>query len=150
MPLRRKATDEIWDIARRRVSQHLCETIGCEAGQASGLAKFLIEHAYEDDLISGAKSFTGSGGERQKFIFAVFHKVGAAAAGPRIISINPDDPQSDLAELKLQKSNPQNIIVSIHTLVIDAWDGLLNLPGEVEVWISTSRRKMISLLGEAD
>jgi hypothetical protein len=148
MPLRSNAMDEMWNIARFQVSQHLSK-IGCEAGQASGLARFLIDHAYED-LISGAKSFTGSGGERQKFIFAVFPKVGTAVGGPRIISINPDDPQSDLAELKLQKSNPQNIIVSVHTLVIDAWDGHPKLPGEVEGWISTSRKKMISLLGESD
>jgi hypothetical protein len=136
--------DEIWDIARNRVSQSLCD-IGIETDRASRLAKFLVDLAYKD--LIGGEHFTGSGGKRQKFLFAEFVR-GAEPVGPRIISINPDDPQADLAELELQKSSPQNIVVSIHRLVIEALDGLENRPGEVDGWIRESRKKMFELVGE--
>jgi hypothetical protein len=144
----------LWDIARLRVSRYLCDIgfeagIGFKEGQAFGLADFLVNLAYKE-LIDGEKSFTKSGGERQKILFAVFVRVGLTPVGPRIISVDPDDAHASLQEIALQTFNPQNVIVPIHKLILDAWGSLPDLPGEVEVWISASRKKMISLLGEAD
>ncbi|HEY4981258.1 MAG TPA: hypothetical protein VII24_04790 [Pseudolabrys sp.] len=136
----------IWDIARLRVSRHLCD-IGLEAEQAFGLAKFLVDLAYKD-LIDGA-NFTESGGKRQEFLFAVFFRVGPMPGGPRIIRVKPNDPQADqitaLVEIGLQASNPQNIIVPIHKLVLDAWYSLPNLPGDVEGWMKATSLKMSAL-----
>ena len=135
----------IWDIARMRVARYHCD-IGLEAEQAFGLAKFLVDLAYKE-LISGAKSFTASAGGQQKFLFAVFFRVGPTPGGPRIISVNPDDPQSDLAEIGLQASNPRNIVVPLHELVLDAWYSLPNLPGDVAAWMEASSKKMRALTG---
>jgi len=141
----------IWDIARLRVSRHLCD-IGFDAERAFLLAKTLVDRAYKD-LMSGNKTFTESAGKKQKFLFIVFFRVGATPGGGQVIEINPDnldEQKSDLAELGLQAFDPKNVVVPIHKLVLDAWRLLPNLPGEIDVWISASRQKMINLLGEAD
>ena len=132
----------IWDIARLRVSRHLCD-IGLEAEHAFGLAEFLVDLAYKD-LISG-KSFTKHGGERQKLIWAVFVRVGPVPVGPRIISVDPDNTKSAIEEIALQAFNPQNIVVPIHKLILDAWYSLPNLPGDVEVWMRATSSKMSAL-----
>jgi hypothetical protein len=139
----------LWDIARLRVSRHLCDIgfeagLGIKEGQAFGLAKFLVNLAYKE-LIDGEKFFTKSGGERQKFLFAVFVRVGLPPVGPRIILVDPDDSQSALEELALQTFNPQNVIVPIHKVVLDAWSSLPDLPGDVAVWMQATSSKMSAL-----
>ena len=141
----------LWDIARLRVSRHLCD-IGFDAERAFDLAKFLVDLAYKH-LIDATNSFTMSAGDRQEFIFAVFYREAIAATGPSIIRLNPngDKWRAGLEEIGLQATNPRNVIVPLHQLVLDAWSLLPDLPGDVKAWMDASSAKMKKLQsGEGD
>ena len=47
-----------------------------------------------------------------------------------------------LIELALGASDPQNVIVPVHALVLDVWRRLPNLPLEIAEWALASKRKL--------
>jgi hypothetical protein len=63
----------------------------------------------------------------------------------RIITVLPDAPQRGVIELALGASDPQNVIVPVHALVLDIWGRLPNLPLKIAEWVLASKRKLHAL-----
>jgi hypothetical protein len=138
----------LWDIARLRVSRHLCD-LNFDAQRAFGLAKLCVELAYKT-LMTGSQAFSADAGERQEFKYLVSLRANPIPGGVRIITVLPDAPQRGLIELALAASDPQNVILPVHALVLDAWHSLPNLPLDVAEWMNASRTKMRALQARGD
>jgi hypothetical protein len=133
----------LWDIARLRVSRHLCD-LNFDALRAFSLAKLFVELAYKN-LMTGRQAFSAEAGERQEFKYLVSLRANPIPGGVRIVTILPHDPQRGLIELALAASDPQNVILPVHAIVLDAWHSLPNLPFDVAAWLYASRNNMHAL-----
>lgn len=139
------------DIARLRISRFLSDA-GIEAGRdkkrSFGLAKLFIADAY-GHLLSGKTAFTVTAGEQQQFVYPIFNRK-TRTVGP-IIRLDPQatdaEKQAKLRELAQQAARPENLIVPIHRLVLDAWYSLPDLPGDVAAWMRASSHKLDAAFG---
>jgi hypothetical protein len=138
----------LWDIARLRVSRHLCD-LNFDAQRSFGLAELFVDLAYKN-LMTGRQAFSADAGERQEFKYLVSLRANPIPGGVRIVTVLPDDPQRGLMELALAASDPQNVILPVHAFVLDAWHTLPNLPLDVAAWMNASRKKMHALQSRGD
>jgi hypothetical protein len=133
----------IWDIAKLRVTRHLCY-IGMEPKRSFGIAKVIINLAYKD--LIGDRKFTAAAGKKQQIIFAVCLREGGHVAPPRIITVDPSEPDyaaKAFKELVLQvTTNPGVGLLPVHSLVLDSWSKLPDLPVNMRAWIDVSRERM--------
>jgi hypothetical protein len=130
----------LWDIARLHIARHLRQ-LNFESERALALAEILVEFAYKD-LITGREAFSAIAGQLQEITYLLSLRAQPIPVGVRIIKVLPDAPQRGLIELALGASDPQNVIVPIHALVLDIWRRLPNMPLEIAEWVLASKRKL--------
>jgi hypothetical protein len=130
----------LWDIARLHIAQRLRQ-LNFESERAFALAELLVALAYKD-LMTGSEVFSAVAGQLQEITYVLSLRAQPIPVGVRIITVLPDAPQRGLIELALGASDPQNVIVPVHALVLDVWRRLPNLPLEIAEWVLASKRKL--------
>jgi hypothetical protein len=133
----------LWDIARLHIARHLRQ-LNFESERAFALAEMLVEFAYKD-LMRGREAFSAIAGQLQEITYVLSLRAQPIPVGVRIITVLPDAPQRGVIELALGASDPQNVIVPVHALVLDIWGRLPNLPLEIAEWVLASKRKLHAL-----